>query len=119
MDEQTVFSSLEGEALVVPQSGALDITTELGKILVRQNEITKAPGTAVVDFACVGPHWQMAENTFPVPWYHRNAMQEFVFGINNNQREDSPLNHLEPEYGPVAAFLNGAMATHGPGEELY
>ncbi|PON25233.1 homogentisate 1,2-dioxygenase [Trichoderma gamsii] len=186
MDEQTVFSSLEGEALVVPQSGALDITTELGKILVRQNEITviprgikyrvtlpegkpcrgtpvnvvawqgtlypytydlarvdtianiryghadlsvfvvltvpsfgKAPGTAVVDFACVGPHWQMVENTFPVPWYHRNAMQEFVFGINNNQREDSPLNHLEPEYGPVAAFLNGAMATHGPGEELY
>lgn len=79
----------------------------------------KAPGTAVVDFACVGPHWQMVENTFPVPWYHRNAMQEFVFGINNNQREDSPLNHLEPEYGPVAAFLNGAMATHGPGEELY
>lgn len=43
MDEQTVFSSLEGEALVVPQSGALDITTELGKILVRQNEITVIP----------------------------------------------------------------------------
>ncbi|PNP40932.1 hypothetical protein TGAMA5MH_06798 [Trichoderma gamsii] len=43
MDEQTVFSSLEGEALVVPQSGALDITTELGKILVRQNEIAVIP----------------------------------------------------------------------------
>ncbi|KAL7892196.1 hypothetical protein HDV64DRAFT_284430 [Trichoderma sp. TUCIM 5745] len=46
-------------------------------------------------------------------------MQEFVFGINSAQREDSPLNRLEPESGPVAAFLNGAMATHGSGEELY
>ncbi|KAM0455719.1 hypothetical protein ACHAPV_002806 [Trichoderma viride] len=262
MDEQTVFSSLDGEALIVPQIGALDITTELGKILVRQNEIVviprgikyrvtllegkpcrgyicelyqghfrlpelgiigttglansfdfqipkasfqggveqgsngeqvavanngsgnwtvisrlntklwgcsqpttpfnvvgwqgtlypykydlarvdtianiryghadpsvfvvltapsfgKAPGTAVVDFACVGPRWQVAQNTFPVPWYHRNTMQEFVFGINSDQREDSPLHRLEPESGPVAAFLNGAMATHGPGEELY
>ncbi|UKZ64283.1 uncharacterized protein TrAtP1_005501 [Trichoderma atroviride] len=46
-------------------------------------------------------------------------MQEFVFGISNDQGEDSPLHRLEPESGPVAAFLNGAMATHGPGENLY
>lgn len=43
MDEQTVFSSLDGEALIVPQFGALDITTELGKILARQNEIAVIP----------------------------------------------------------------------------
>ncbi|KAM0518115.1 hypothetical protein ACHAPE_004522 [Trichoderma viride] len=79
----------------------------------------KAPGTAVVDLSCVGPRWQVAQNNFPVPWYHRNTMQEFVFGISNDQREDSPLNRFEPESGPVVAFLNGAMATHDPGEELY
>lgn len=39
MDEQIVFNSLDGEALTVPQIRALDITTELGSILVRQNEI--------------------------------------------------------------------------------
>ncbi|KAL6894732.1 Homogentisate 1,2-dioxygenase [Trichoderma evansii] len=79
----------------------------------------KAPGTAVVDFAFVGPRWQVAENTYPLPWYHRNTMQDFVFGIISDQREDSPFNHLKRESGPVAAFLNGSMATHGQGEELY
>ncbi|KAI1306131.1 homogentisate 1,2-dioxygenase [Xylaria venustula] len=43
MPAQTAFSSLDGEALIVPQSGALDIQTELGKILVRQNEIAVIP----------------------------------------------------------------------------
>ncbi|EHK22511.1 uncharacterized protein TRIVIDRAFT_221781 [Trichoderma virens Gv29-8] len=39
MDPQTVFSSLDGEALIVPQFGSLNITTMLGKMLVRHNEI--------------------------------------------------------------------------------
>lgn len=79
----------------------------------------KAPGTAVVDFVCVGPRWQVAENKYPLPWYHRNTMQEFVFSIISDQREDSPFNHLKLEPGPVAAFLNGSMATHGSGEKLF
>jgi homogentisate 1,2-dioxygenase len=43
MKPQTAFSSQDGEALVVPQSGALNITTEFGKLLVRQNEIAVIP----------------------------------------------------------------------------
>lgn len=43
MDGQVVFSSLDGKALIVPQFGALDITTELSKILVRQNDIAVIP----------------------------------------------------------------------------
>lgn len=261
MDPQTVFSSLDGEALIVPQFGSLDITTELGKMLVRHNEIAviprgiryrvtlpdgkpcrgyvcelyqghfrlpelgiigttglansydfqipkaafegrvekgpngeqiavanetsewnivsrlntklwrcsqpttpfnvvgwqgtlypykydlarvdtianiryghadpsvfvvltapsfgKAPGTAVIDFACVGPRWQVAEGTYPLPWFHRNTMQEFVLGIIDDQRLDTPLNDPKADFSPFAAFLNGTMVTHGPDEKHY
>ncbi|ETI21748.1 homogentisate 1,2-dioxygenase [Cladophialophora carrionii CBS 160.54] len=43
MAPQTAFTSLDGEALIVPQFGSLDITTELGKLLVRPNEIAVIP----------------------------------------------------------------------------
>ncbi|KAI8624980.1 homogentisate 1,2-dioxygenase [Xylariaceae sp. FL1651] len=43
MPANTAFSSLDGEALIIPQAGALDIQTELGKLLVRQNEIAVIP----------------------------------------------------------------------------
>lgn len=43
MESNTVFSSLDGDVLIIPQSGALDIQTELGKLLVRQNEIAVIP----------------------------------------------------------------------------
>lgn len=43
MPEKEVFSSLDGDVLIVPQSGALDIQTELGRLLVRQNEIAVIP----------------------------------------------------------------------------
>jgi homogentisate 1,2-dioxygenase len=43
MDTNTAFASLDGEALIVPQLGALDITTELGKLLVRAGEIAVIP----------------------------------------------------------------------------
>ncbi|KAK9778372.1 putative homogentisate 1,2-dioxygenase [Seiridium cardinale] len=43
MEDHTVFSSLDGDMLIIPQSGVLDIQTELGKLLVRQNEICVIP----------------------------------------------------------------------------
>lgn len=43
MAEKQVYSSLDGEALIIPQCGTLDIHTELGKLLVRQNEIAVIP----------------------------------------------------------------------------
>jgi homogentisate 1,2-dioxygenase len=43
MDQHTAFSSIDGDTLIIPQAGALDIQTELGKLLVRQNEIAVIP----------------------------------------------------------------------------
>lgn len=43
MSPRTAFSSLDGDCLIIPQSGALDIQTEMGKLLVRQNEIAVIP----------------------------------------------------------------------------
>ncbi|KAI0470663.1 homogentisate 1,2-dioxygenase [Xylariaceae sp. FL0804] len=43
MPARAAFASLDGEALVVPQAGALDVQTELGRMLVRQNEIAVIP----------------------------------------------------------------------------
>lgn len=43
MPERTAFSSLDGDSLIIIQSGTLDIQTELGKMMVRQNEIAVVP----------------------------------------------------------------------------
>ncbi len=43
MPARTAFSSLDGDSLIVIQAGALDILTELGRLLVRQNEIAVIP----------------------------------------------------------------------------
>ncbi|KAK4622449.1 Homogentisate 1,2-dioxygenase [Fulvia fulva] len=43
MPEKTVFSSLDGDCLIILHAGAMDIQTELGKLLVRQNEIAVIP----------------------------------------------------------------------------
>jgi homogentisate 1,2-dioxygenase len=43
MDEKTAFYSADGDFLIVPQHGVLDIRTELGRILVRPNEICVIP----------------------------------------------------------------------------
>ncbi|XEU97350.1 hypothetical protein FSHL1_002636 [Fusarium sambucinum] len=43
MDERTAMYSSDGEMLVVAQHGVLDIQTELGRILVRPNEIAVLP----------------------------------------------------------------------------
>jgi homogentisate 1,2-dioxygenase len=43
MPPQTIFSSSDSDYLIIPQSGTLDIHTELGHLLVRQNEICVIP----------------------------------------------------------------------------
>ena len=43
MDSQEAFYNADGDLLIVPQHGVLDITTELGKLLVRPNEICVIP----------------------------------------------------------------------------
>ncbi|KAK9441073.1 homogentisate 1,2-dioxygenase [Metarhizium brunneum] len=43
MDEKSAFYSADGDLLIVPQEGDLDIRTELGWLLVRQMEIAVIP----------------------------------------------------------------------------
>lgn len=43
MPDKQVFSSLDGDVLIIPQSGALDIQTELGRMIVRQSEVAVIP----------------------------------------------------------------------------
>ncbi|KAF7191832.1 Homogentisate 1,2-dioxygenase [Pseudocercospora fuligena] len=43
MEERQAFSSPDGDILIIPQAGTLDIQTEMGKLLVRQNEIVVIP----------------------------------------------------------------------------
>lgn len=43
MPEKTAFYSADGDFLIVPQHGVLDIRTELGNLLVRPNEICVIP----------------------------------------------------------------------------
>lgn len=43
MDEHEAFYSADGDFLIVPQHGTLDIRTELGHLLVRPNEIAVIP----------------------------------------------------------------------------
>jgi len=43
MPKRTAFYCADGDMLVVPQTGALDIWTEMGRLLVRPNEIVVLP----------------------------------------------------------------------------
>ena len=80
----------------------------------------KAPGTAVVDFAIIGPRYAVAENTLWLPYYHRNTMSEFFGPIINAQDPRHPLNAASRQGGgfvPFCAGLNGGNTTHGANEE--
>ncbi|KAI5920938.1 homogentisate 1,2-dioxygenase [Camillea tinctor] len=77
-----------------------------------------APGTAVVDFAIVPPRWQMAEDTFWPPYYHRNTMQEFVGTVVNEQSSDSPLNDGS-KFHPFGAATLSRFTPHGPTESEF
>lgn len=76
----------------------------------------KEPGTAVVDFAVVGPRWVSVEDTLLVPWFHRNTMQEFIIPIIDNQDPMFAPN-VTPDFSPFGAWLNGSMVTHGSNRE--
>ena len=74
------------------------------------------PGSAVVDFAIIPPRWQVSEDTFWLPYYHRNTMVEFFGPVINNQSPKYLFNGGQ-EFKPFVAGLNGSMTTHGASEE--
>jgi homogentisate 1,2-dioxygenase len=66
------------------------------------------PGVGDLDFVIFPERWQVAEDTFRPPWFHLNAMSEFmglVFGAY-----DAKASGFEP--GGMS--LHNAMLPHGP-----
>jgi len=65
-------------------------------------------GTANVDFVIFPPRWQVAENTFRPPWYHRNIMSEFM-GLIHGQYDAKAEGFV-----PGGVSLHNMMLAHGP-----
>jgi homogentisate 1,2-dioxygenase len=66
------------------------------------------PGTANVDFVVFPPRWMVAEDTFRLPWYHRNVMSEFM-GLIHGVYDAKPSGFM-----PGGASLHNCMSPHGP-----
>jgi homogentisate 1,2-dioxygenase len=69
---------------------------------------SETPGVANADFVIFPPRWQVAEHSFRPPWFHRNAMNEFmglIAGAYDAKAED---------FLPGGASLHNCMSAHGP-----
>jgi homogentisate 1,2-dioxygenase len=65
-------------------------------------------GVGDVDFVIFPERWQVAEDTFRPPWFHVNAMSEFmglIFGAYDAKPEG---------FAPGGMSLHNAMLPHGP-----
>lgn len=71
------------------------------------------PGLAILDFAIFPPRWSVQEHTFRPPYYHRNAMSEFM-GLIKGQYEAK----LDG-FSPGGASLHSMMTPHGPDMECF
>jgi homogentisate 1,2-dioxygenase len=74
---------------------------------------TAVPGSANVDFAIFPPRWMVAERTFRPPWFHRNAMNEFM-GLIRGQYDAKAEGFV-----PGSASLHSCMQAHGPDAETF
>ena len=66
------------------------------------------PGVANVDFVIFPPRWQVAEDTFRPPWFHRNTMSELmglVHGVYDAKAEG---------FLPGGVSIHNCMSAHGP-----
>jgi homogentisate 1,2-dioxygenase len=77
----------------------------------------REPGTAVVDFAVFPPRWNVMEDTYWPPYYHRNTMTEFVGIVLTDQ--DGPMLKKDLKFEPFAALLVPPMAPHGSDEDEF
>ncbi|HTW86225.1 MAG TPA: homogentisate 1,2-dioxygenase [Candidatus Sulfotelmatobacter sp.] len=73
-----------------------------------------APGGAdEIDFVIFPPRWQVAEDTFRPPWFHRNVASEFmglVHGVYDAKEEG---------FVPGGASLHNSMSAHGPDADTH
>lgn len=66
------------------------------------------PGIANCDFVIFPPRWQVAEDTFRPPWFHRNVMSELM-GLVRGAYDAKAEGFL-----PGGVSLHNCMSAHGP-----
>jgi homogentisate 1,2-dioxygenase len=70
-------------------------------------------GVANCDFVIFPPRWQVAEDTFRPPWFHRNVMSELmglVHGVYDAKAEG---------FLPGGVSIHNCMSAHGPDAATY
>jgi homogentisate 1,2-dioxygenase len=80
--------------------------------LVLQSQ-SDTPGVDSIDFVIFPPRWQVAQNTFRPPWFHRNVASEFmglITGVYDAKAEG---------FAPGGASLHNCMSGHGPDAATY
>jgi homogentisate 1,2-dioxygenase len=65
-------------------------------------------GVANVDFVIFPPRWQVAEDTFRPPWFHRNVMSELM-GLVRGAYDAKAAGFL-----PGGVSIHNQMSAHGP-----
>ncbi len=70
-------------------------------------------GTANIDFVLFRERWQVAENTFRPPWYHKNIMSELMGNIYG-QYDAKPKGFI-----PGGLSLHNMMLPHGPDKTAF
>lgn len=71
------------------------------------------PGTANLDFVIFPERWMVAENSFRIPYYHRNIMSEFMGNIKGTYDAKGL------QFSPGCASMHNCMAGHGPDSASY
>ena len=66
------------------------------------------PGAANADFVIFPPRWMVAEDTFRPPYFHRNAMSEFMGLVKG------AYDAKQGGFVPGGASLHNVMTAHGP-----
>lgn len=80
----------------------------------------RIPGHAVVDFAIIPPRWVVMEDTYYLPYYHRNTQPEFAGMIIRDQEDPAESPWSGPgEFRPLGAILMNSMVTHGATKEAH
>src|SRR6266508_4365512 len=93
--------------------GALSFDHPDPSIFTVMTAPSETPGTANVDFIIFPERWQVAENTFRPPWYHRNLMSEFM-GLIYGVYDAKPQGFV-----PGGISLHNCMLPHGPDEQAF
>jgi len=69
---------------------------------------SERPGVANVDFVIFPPRWQVAEDTFRPPWFHRNVMSELM-GLVHGVYDAKAQGFL-----PGGVSIHNCLSAHGP-----